>query len=165
MQHVLRIVRVVRGLGSLEFRTLVQLGQIVLDDAKELVQRTTRAVLHNERHTTIGRETRNHRRCKGQNLCILDVCRLDENLSDDTRCTLWVKEETVDTIALPQSAELPEEAMLTLREWFQLDDERSLVRTRTGNEVIALNLLTVLDGRVGSQNAVHLTDDLLGALY
>ena len=93
------------------------------------------------------------------------MCRLDENLSDDTRCTLWVKEETVDTVTLPQSAELPEEAMLTLREWFQLDDERSLVRTRTGNEVIALNLLTVLDGGVGSQNAVHLTDDLLGALY
>ena len=54
MNHVLRIVRVVGGHSHLDFRTLVELGQIVLHHSEELVERTTRTVLHDERHTAVG---------------------------------------------------------------------------------------------------------------
>ena len=90
---------------------------------------------------------------------------LDEYLGNNTRRLIRIQEEAVDTVALPQSAEFPEESLLTLGKRLQLDDERGLVGTRTGNEVITLNLLTALDGWVGTKNRVYLTDNLLGTRH
>ena len=165
VQHILRVVGVIRGLCRLELRPLVEFGQVVLDDAEELVKRTAGTVLHHDGHTGVGRETGNHRRCEGQNLGILDMGRLDIDLGQHAIRLVGIEEEAVDAIALPQTAEFPEESLLALGKRLQLDDERSLVGTGTGNEVVTLNLLTALDGRVGSQDAVHLTDDALGALH
>ena len=47
----------------------------------------------------------------------------------------------------------------------QFDDERGLVGTGTGNEVVTLNLLTTLDSRVGTQDRVNLGNDLLRASH
>ena len=91
--------------------------------------------------------------------------RLNEDLCQHTLCLQRIQEETIDAVALPQSAELPPETFLALAERLQLDDERGLVGTGTGNEVITLNLLAALDGRVGSQDGVDLVDDLLGASH
>ena len=88
---------------------------------------------------------------------------LDEDLCGDTRRIIRIQEETIDSIALPETADLPPEALLALLKRFQLDDERSLIGTRAGNEVITLNLLTALNGRIGSQDRVHLVDDLTRA--
>ena len=123
-------------------------------------QVATRAVLHHQRDTRVGREARDHRRCEGQDLCILDVGSLDEYLSLHTRGIIRIEEEAVDAVALPQSGEFPPESLLAVGERLQLDDERSLVGTGTSDEVITLNLLTALDGRVGSQDRVYLVDDL-----
>ena len=150
MQHILRIVRVVGGHGHLELWTFVQLRQVFLDDAKEFTQVATGTVLHNQRDTTICRETWNHRRCEGDYLSVLDVGGLQVNLSQHTRCIVGVEEETVDTVTLPESAEFPPESLLTFLEWLQLDDECCLIGTRTSDEVISLNLLTALYGGVGS---------------
>ena len=165
MNHVLRIAGVVAGLCPLELRPLVECGDIVGHDAVELLQRAARAVLHDERHTAVGREAGNHRRREGQDAGILDVCRLQEYLCHDARCLVWIEEETVDAVALPQSAELPEESLLALAERLQLDDKCGLVGAGAGYEVVALNLLAALYGRVGSEDAVHLVDDLLGACH
>ena len=162
IDHVLRIVGVIRSHGRLELRTLIQLGQIVLDDAKELVQVATSTVLHHQRDTRVGRETGNHRRSKGQNLCILDMSCLEVYLCQYASRLVWIEEETIDTIALPKAAKLPPEAFLALLKRFQLDDKRSLVGTCTGNEVVTLYLLTVLDGRVGSEYRIYLSHHLLG---
>ena len=89
--------------------------------------------------------------------------RLNEDLCQHTLCLQRIQEETIDAVALPQSAELPPETFLALAERLQLDDERGLVGTGTGNEVITLNLLAALDSRIGSQDGVDLVDDLLGA--
>ena len=165
MNHILRIVRVVRGHGRLYLRSFVQFGQIFLGHLEELVERTARAVLHDERHTRVGREARNHWRCESQDLSILDVGRLLVDQSQHRCGIVGIDEETVDTVALPQSGELPPETFLALVEGLQLDDERCLVRTGTGDEVVTLNLLAALDGRIGSQERVDLTDDHLGAFY
>ena len=158
--HVLRIVRVVGRLCRLDLRALVELCQVILHDTEELGQVATRTVLHHKRDTRVGREARNHRRCESQDLGILDMSRLDEDLGDDTCGFIRIEEETVDTVALPQSAEFPPESLLTVGERLQLDDERSLVGTRTSDEVVTLNLLTALDGWVSSEDRIDLTDNL-----
>ena len=127
MQHVLRIVGVVRGLRHLELRTFVQLGNIVFDDVIETGQTTTRTVLHDERHTAVGREAGNHRRCEGQHLSVLDGCRLLVDESEHRVSIVRIDEETVETVALPESGEFPPESLLALGEGLQLDDEGSLV--------------------------------------
>ena len=127
VNHVLRIVRVVRSLGCLDLRTLVQLGQILLGDFEESVQTTTRTVLHDERHTAVGREAGNHRRCEGQHLSVLDGCRLLVDESEHRVSIVRIDEETVETVALPESGEFPPESLLALGEGLQLDDEGSLV--------------------------------------
>ena len=85
---------------------------------------------------------------------------LDEYLGYNASSIIRIKEETVDTVTLPQSGEFPEETFLTLAERFQFDDKRCLVGTCTSDEVVTLNLLTAQDCRIGSQNRVHLIDDL-----
>ena len=161
----MRIVGVVGCLGCLELRALVECCQIVFHDAEELVEVATRTVLHDQRHTRVGREARNHRWCEGQNLSVLDVGGLDIDLGQHTAGVVGVEEETVDAVALPQSGEFPPESFLSLLEGFELEDEGGLVGTGTGNEVVTLNLLTALDGRVGSQDGVYLIDDCARASH
>ena len=72
VNHVLRITRVVRSHGHLDFRTLVEFAKILLYYAEELVEVSTGTVEHNERNTVVGRESRNHRRSERQNLGILN---------------------------------------------------------------------------------------------
>ena len=85
---------------------------------------------------------------------------LQEYLCDDTRRFIRIEEETIDTVTLPESANLPPQSFLTLGKRLEFDDERSLVGTRTCNKVITLNLLTALNSRVGSQNRINLIDNL-----
>ncbi len=147
MHHVLWIVRVIRGLGSLEFRTLIEFCQELLHDAEESIQVATRTVLHHERDTTICRESRNHWGREGQHLGILDMSRLDKDLGNHTCGIIRIEEETVDTITFPQTTNFPPKTLLTLTEVLQLDNESTLVGTCTSNEVVTLHHLTVLDSR------------------
>ena len=52
----------------------------------------------------------------------------------------------------------------TVLERLQLDDERSLVRSLTCNEVITNDSVAVEDGRVVGQHLVDFCHNLLGAL-
>ena len=163
VNHVLRIVRVIRGLSHLELRTLVQLCNEVLHDIIELRQVTTRTVLHHQRDTRVGREARNHRRRECQNRGIFNMSRLDEYLGSNTCCIIRIEEETIDTVALPETTDFPPESFLTFLKGLQLNDKCCLVRTCTSDEVISLDLLTALDSGIGSQDRVYLIDNLTRA--
>ena len=90
---------------------------------------------------------------------------LNINLCQHTVTLQRIEEEAIDEVTLPESAEFPPETLLTLGKRLQLDDKGCLVRTGTGNEVVTLNLLTALNGRVSSQDAIHLVDDLTGTCH
>ena len=162
MNHVLRITWVIRCLSSLELRTLVELGQEVLHYTEELVQVATSTVLHHQRNTRVGRESRNHWGRECQDLSILNLGCLDEYLCYHTCGIIRIDEEAIDTIALPQTREFPPESFLTLLEGLQLDDKRTLVGTGTCDKVITLNHLTVLDSRNLRQDRINLQHDLFG---
>ena len=165
MNHVLRVVRVVTGLSPAYLRPLIIGLQEVLNDVKELVQVAAGTVLHDNRNTIRSRVTLHHRRCEGQNGSILDVGGLHKQLSLEARHGIGIEEEAVDAVALPQSADFPPQSVLALIEGLQLDDKRGLVASRTCDEVIALQLLSALHGGEGSNNRIHLIDDLLGACH
>ena len=89
---------------------------------------------------------------------------LDEYLSNHTSGVVGIQEETVDAVALPESADLPPKSFLAIAKGLQLDDECTHIGTSTGNEVVAKHLLTVLDGRNLRENRVNLQHDFLGTL-
>ena len=165
MNHVLRVVRVVTSLCPAYLRPLIIGLQEVLNDVKELVQVAAGAVLHDNRNTVRRRVTLHHRRCEGQNGSILDVGGLHKQLSLEARHGIGIEEEAVDTVALPQSADFPPQSVLALRKGFQLDDKRGLVASRTGDEVVTLQLLAALYGGEGGNNRIYLIDNLLGACH
>ena len=86
--------------------------------------------------------------------------RLQVYLSQHTIPVIRIEEKTVDTVALPKSADLPPESLLSLLKRLQFDNECSLIRTGTGDKVIALDLLTALDSGISCQNGVYLVDNL-----
>ena len=90
------------------------------------------------------------------------MSRLDKYLGNHTCGIVWVNKETIDTITLPETTDLPPETFLTFLKGLQFDDKRTLVGTGTSDEVITLNHLTVLDSRNLRQNRIHLQHNLLG---
>ena len=55
--------------------------------------------------------------------------------------------------------------LLTLLEALQLDNECTLVRALTGDEVVARDTHTAGDSRVGSEHTVYLVHHLVGLLH
>ena len=108
-------------------------------------------------------EARNHRWSESDNLSVLNRRRLlvdhaQHGVSferiDKQRHRVGVGYRVLDT---------GEETTRTLFKWFQLDDERGLIRPLAGYEVVTDDGFATLNGRVAGQHSVHLVYDLLRA--
>ena len=126
-----------------DFGALIEGGQEVVCHLGESFHAATGAVLHRECQTVRHRETLNHRRLEGQNLCALD------------RGCLLVDHAQYGVRLLGKA---------TVFKRFQLKDECTLVGTLSGNEVVTRDAQTVLDGRVGDEHGVDLVHHLVGGV-
>ena len=160
VDHILRIVRVVGGHGSLDLLALTQRLEELLRHVVELVEVATRAVLHREGQTVGSRESGHHRRREGQDLCTFDGgCLLIDHTQHGVGRTR-IDKQSCDTRTREHGLDAVYHTPLTLVKRFQLDDEGGLVGTGTSDEVVTCNHLTTLDPRVGGQHGVDLLANL-----
>ena len=127
VDHILRIVRVVRGHGLLDLRAFVQLCQEALGHFKELVQVAASLVLHGHGHTVLYGETWNHRRTEGQDLCVLDACRLLVDHTQHGVLLIRIDHECHGILVVDSALDAVGDATGTVFKGLQLDDERCLV--------------------------------------
>ena len=143
---------------------MVQLFQIVLRHLKEVVEASTRLILHGERNAVTKTVTGNHRRTECDYLCTLDAGYLLIDGAKNHVRAAHIYKEAHNAIALPQSRKLIEEATCTFFKRFEFKHKRSLVGTLACDEVIARNLFAALYHGIVSQHLIHLVYHLLGTL-
>ena len=163
IHHILWIVGVVRGHGLLHLRALVEFDEEVLGHAEEFVQVAAGLVLHGHRHTVLHREARNHRWSEGKDLSVFDAGRLLIDHSQYGVLLVGIDHEGHWILVLDGSLDAVGDTTGTVFKGLQLDDERGLVGTLAGNEVITKNGVAVQDGWIVGQHLVHLIHNLLGA--
>ena len=143
----------------MNLRSLVQLLEEVLRYGEELVQISTSFVLHGHRNTILNRETRNHWRAKCQDLGIFNRSRLLVNHTQNRIGFQRIYKQSHQITLWNRILDTGEEATGTLIKRLQLDDESSLIRPLSGNEVIANNRFAPLNGRITCQHLIYFVND------
>ena len=125
VDQILREVDVERRVGAFDFGTLVQRADEFQVDVVEIGQLSARLVLQVQREAGRGSVTRNHRRCDGEDLRILDIGRPGVDLSDDSLYGIRL--------------------FWTLGPVFELDDTHTVGRSLSGDHAVTGDLHEVAD--------------------